>query len=85
MGNQCCGQPTEGSNLEVYNQSHDPQGMKGALDTYDPNSKTTQQTSQPKHKIEQIKDNEVEFKQDYQVGEGASYSGQMKLIIDAKT
>ena len=41
MGNQCCNVPAEGNNLEVYNNTNDQptQGMKGAVETLDPNSK----------------------------------------------
>ena len=37
MGNNCCGAPAEGNNLEVYNNNNDQptQGMKGAIETHD--------------------------------------------------
>ena len=57
--------------------------MKGAVDTYDPTKSTIR--SGQRNKIAEINDNDVDYKKDYQVGEGATYTGQMKLIIDAKT
>ena len=57
--------------------------MKGALDTFDPTKSTVR--SGHRNKVEEINDSDVDYKKDYQVGEGATYTGQMKLIIVAKT
>lgn len=35
--------------------------------------------------VTDINEAELEFKKDYQVGEGATYTGQMKLVMDAST
>jgi hypothetical protein len=47
--------------------------MKGAIETYDQKMKMKSNTT--KSKVEDVNDAEVEYKKDYQVGEGATYTG----------
>jgi hypothetical protein len=35
--------------------------------------------------VEEINNSDVDFKKDFPVGEGATYTGQMKLVFDAET
>ena len=55
--------------------------MIKSLNTYD--NMTSLTTN--RLKIEDIDDKEVEMKKDFLVGDGATYTGQMKLIYDTDT
>ena len=35
--------------------------------------------------VEEVNEQEVDFKKNFPVGEGATYTGQMKLVFDAET
>ena len=37
------------------------------------------------YKVEPVNESEVEYKEDFAVGEGARYTGQMKLVIDEQS
>lgn len=80
MGNQCCGQPAEGQpgNYEVNNKERNGDGASIAKYEHS----TVQQKSSFRHKIEEVNEKEVVFKTDYQVGEGATYTGQMKEVTN---
>lgn len=77
MGNQCCGQPAEGQsgNYEVNNKE-----KNGDMTSIAKFENSTVHKSSLRHKIEEINEREVEHKTDFQVGEGATYTGQMKEV-----
>lgn len=72
MGNQCCGQPAEGQpgNYEVNNRKENGDGA--SIAKYE---NSTVHQSSFRHKIEEINEKEVVHKTDFEVGEGASYTG----------
>ena len=81
MGNQCCGQPAEGQggiDYEVNNKKYGGQDDGRNPDNFE--HSTIRSTF--KNKIEEINEKEVVFKSNFQVGEGATYTGQMKLVAD---
>ena len=82
MGNQCCGQPAEGQpgNYEVNNKKENGDGQ--SIAKYE---NSTAHHSTFRHKIEEINEKEVVRKTDFQVGEGATYTGQMKEVPDSET
>lgn len=53
------------------------QGDGTSIAKYD---KSTEHQSSFRHKIEEINEKEVVHKTDYEVGEGATYTGQMKEV-----
>ena len=68
MGNNCCGQPAETTNN--FNLKDGEAGKQ-----------TDQQAAVPvNHKPEAVNEQELEYKTDQPLGEGAVYTGQMKKV-----
>jgi len=82
MGNQCCGQPAEGQggSYEVNNNKKNDGAENDGRNPEHYEHSTIRSTF--KNKIEEINEKEVTFKKDFQVGEGATYTGQMKQVKD---
>ena len=76
MGNQCCGQPAEGGQGGSYEVSNNRAKDNTDNDGRNPdNYEHSTIRSNFKNKIEEINEKEVTFKKDFQVGEGATYTG----------
>ena len=77
MGNQCCGNPGEDNHLNEVNASNNGKvAIRQTHDNFDGlNPLNDDIAYRSGIKVEPIDENEVEYKYDYQVGEGASYTG----------
>ena len=84
MGNQCCGQPAESNNnFEVKDDKGSEKSknratmQQNSLDKSLRLSNHAQKNDNLERKIEAVNEEELEYKNDFNLGEGATYTGQM--------
>ena len=87
MGSNCCGAPAESNNnnFEVKNPTSNSAkggGIKELPKEFDGISHTSQMK---RPQIEPVIESEVVHKTDLEIGEGAIYTGQVKVVNDAET
>ena len=86
MGNNCCGAPAESNNNNFEVKNPTANSGKGALKELPKEFDGISHTSQMKRpSIEPINENEVISKTDLEIGEGAVYTGQVKVVNDQDT
>ena len=83
MGQTCCGNPDQSNNgahqsFEVNNHGSSKASMVANMEGYEQDLRS----SKARPKIEPVNEAEVEHKADYPLGDGATYTGQMKQVQD---